>query len=80
MHQCFPLQWQVDLRHIDQKGEDNNIELGMDLQEYYISTEWDVMRANAIRNEKFYPCCAEPFQDIHFYLGRVDQCNIIFSH
>merc|ERR1719460_2485606 len=41
----------------------------MDLQEYYISTEWDVMRANAIRNEKFYPCCAEPFQDIHFYLA-----------
>ena len=60
---------QIDLRHIDQKGENNHIELGMDLQEYYISTEWDVMRANAIRNEKFYPCCAEPFQDIHFYLG-----------
>ena len=50
----------------------------MDLQEYYISTEWDVMRANAIRNEKFYPCCAEPFQDIHFYLGCVHQCNMIF--
>ena len=41
----------------------------MDLQEYYISTEWDVMSAHAIRNEKYYPCCKEPYFDIIFYLG-----------
>jgi nicotinic acetylcholine receptor len=44
------------------------IELGMDLQEYYISTEWDVLQAHAVRNEKYYPCCAEPYPDIIFYL------------
>ena len=42
--------------------------MGMDLQEYYISTEWDVMTASAERNEKYYPCCEEPYPDIIFYL------------
>ncbi len=59
--------YMVDLRHINQKGS-NIIELGMDLQEYYISTEWDVMQAHAVRNEKYYPCCEEPYPDIIFYL------------
>ena len=40
----------------------------MDLQEYYISTEWDVMTVPAVRNEKYYPCCEEPYPDIFFYL------------
>ncbi len=42
--------------------------MGMDLQEYYISTEWDVMTAEAKRNEKYYPCCEEPYPDIMFFL------------
>ena len=42
--------------------------MGMDLQEYYISTEWDVMLVPAIRNEKYYPCCEEPYPDIIFYV------------
>merc|ERR1712158_142923 len=41
----------------------------MDLQEYYISTEWDVMTVPAVRNEKYYPCCEEPYPDIIFYLA-----------
>ena len=41
----------------------------MDLQEYYISTEWDVMKVPAVRNEKYYPCCEEPYPDIIFYLA-----------
>ena len=40
--------------------------MGMDLQEYYISTEWDVMKVPAVRNEKYYPCCEEPYLDITF--------------
>ena len=60
---------QVDLRHLSQKGNNNNVRLGMDLQEYYISTEWDVMSVPAIRNEKYYPCCEEPYIDITFTVG-----------
>lgn len=29
----------------------------MDLRDFYISTEWDVMEVPAVRNEKYYPCC-----------------------
>merc|ERR550539_1852917 len=61
--------YMVDLRHLSQKGNNNNVRLGMDLQEYYISTEWDVMSVPAIRNEKYYPCCEEPYIDITFTLG-----------
>ncbi len=53
--------YMVDLRHINQKGGNNHIEMGMDLQEYYISTEWDIMTVPAVRNEKYYPCCEEPY-------------------
>jgi len=60
--------YMVDLRHINQRGGTNRIEMGMDLQEYYISTEWDIMTAPAVRNEKYYPCCEEPYPDIIFYL------------
>ncbi|TRY66949.1 hypothetical protein TCAL_04353 [Tigriopus californicus] len=59
---------EVDLRHINQKKGTNTIPLGMDLQEYYISTEWDLMQAWAVRHEKYYPCCEEPYTDIFFHL------------
>ena len=35
----------------------NNIPVAMDLRDFYISTEWDVMAVPAVRNEKFYTCC-----------------------
>eukprot|EP00095_Tigriopus_kingsejongensis_P011514 maker-scaffold33_size549341-snap-gene-0.15 protein:Tk11514 transcript:maker-scaffold33_size549341-snap-gene-0.15-mRNA-1 annotation:"nicotinic acetylcholine receptor subunit alpha1" len=60
--------YMVDLRHINQKKGTNRIEMGMDLQEYYISTEWDLMDTWAVRNEKYYPCCEEPYPDIFFNL------------
>lgn len=40
--------------------------MGIDLSEYYISVEWDIMRVPATRNEKFYSCCEEPYPDIIF--------------
>ena len=43
--------------------------VGIDLQEYYISTEWDIMDVAAVRTEKYYPCCEEPYPDIYFYLS-----------
>jgi len=62
----------LDLRHMNQVPESNNIPVAMDLRDFYISTEWDVMEVPAIRNEKFYPCCEEPYLDIVFriYLRR----------
>jgi len=40
--------------------------MGIDLQDYYLSVEWDIMRVPAVRNEKFYSCCEEPYPDIIF--------------
>ncbi|CAH1797211.1 unnamed protein product [Owenia fusiformis] len=63
--------YQVDLIHVGQrlknKGKDNAlIERGVDLRDYYRSVEWDLLSAPARRNEKFYPCCVEPYPDITF--------------
>merc|ERR1711936_697483 len=44
------------------------IGVAMDLRDFYISTEWDVMEVPAQRNEKYYPCCEEPYPDIVFSL------------
>ena len=42
---------------MNQAPTDNNIPVAMDLRDFYISTEWDVMAVPAVRNEKFYTCC-----------------------
>ncbi|CAL1286406.1 unnamed protein product [Larinioides sclopetarius] len=38
----------------------------VDLSEFYLSVEWDIMAAPATRNEKYYSCCMEPYPDITF--------------
>jgi nicotinic acetylcholine receptor len=59
---------QVDLRHLLQSEDSNEIDVGIDLTDYYISVEWDILRVPAVRNEKFYICCEEPYPDIMFYI------------
>ncbi|XP_046430728.1 LOW QUALITY PROTEIN: nicotinic acetylcholine receptor alpha1 [Neodiprion pinetum] len=58
----------VDLRHLQQSEDSNDIDLGIDLTDYYISVEWDIIKVPAVRNEKFYICCEEPYPDIMFYI------------
>nr|AFJ04794.1 nicotinic acetylcholine receptor alpha2 subunit [Periplaneta americana] len=58
--------FQIDLKHINQKFDDNKVEVGIDLREYYPSVEWDILGVPAERHEKYYPCCAEPYPDIFF--------------
>lgn len=56
------------MRHLGQSQDSDNtrIDVGIDLQDYYISVEWDIMQVPAVRNEKFYSCCEEPYPDIIF--------------
>ena len=54
-------------------SEPNNISapvvVGMDLTEYYLNVEWDILRVPAERRVKKYPCCPEPYPGkIYFYL------------
>merc|ERR1719500_2685433 len=58
----------LDLRHMNQLPTNNSIGVAVDLRDFYISTEWDVMEVPAQRNEKYYPCCEEPYPDIVFTL------------
>ncbi|KAM7311621.1 acetylcholine receptor subunit alpha-like 1 [Ixodes scapularis] len=56
----------VDLKHKHQRDDSNEIAVGIDLSEFYLSVEWDIMAVPARRKEKFYSCCEEPFPDITF--------------
>ncbi|XP_031627542.1 acetylcholine receptor subunit alpha-like isoform X2 [Contarinia nasturtii] len=58
--------FQVDLRHNDELNGTNVVEVGVDLTEFYQSVEWDILEVPAVRNEKFYTCCDEPYLDITF--------------
>jgi nicotinic acetylcholine receptor len=58
--------FQVDLRHIDEENNRAEVEIGVDLTEFYMSVEWDILEVPAIRNVKYYTCCDEPYLDITF--------------
>lgn len=40
---------QVDLRHVDEKEGTNVVERGVDLTEFYMSVEWDILEVPAVR-------------------------------
>lgn len=69
---------QIDLKHLDQHEGTDLVQLGIDLAEYYPSVEWDIMGVPAQRNEKFYPCCVEPYPGkTTLSTGRVDLLEIL---
>ena len=53
-------------------SEPNNVSApvvyGMDLSEYYLNVEWDILRVPAERRVKKYPCCPEPYPGKIFYV------------
>lgn len=61
--------FKVDLRHKDEVEGTNLVQIGIDLSEFYLSVEWDILDVPAIRNEKFYTCCEEPYIDITFNIS-----------
>lgn len=40
----------MDLRHIDEKKNNPIVEIGVDLTEFYVSVEWDILAVPAIRS------------------------------
>ncbi|KAH8360040.1 hypothetical protein KR093_010255, partial [Drosophila rubida] len=59
---------QVDLKHLDQVPGSNLVQVGIDLTEFYLSVEWDILEVPATKNEEYYPDTLEPFSDITFKL------------
>ncbi len=45
------------------------VRIGIDLQEYYPSVEWDIMDVPAEAHKKYYSCCPEPYPGKYFFLG-----------
>ena len=39
---------QVDLRHMSQTPDSDTIDVGIDLQDYYLSVEWDIMKVRKL--------------------------------
>ena len=64
----YLITYQIDLKHLDAEPGNNSVEIGIDLMEYYPSVEWDIMAVPAVRNEKYYPCCVEPYPGICCFL------------
>ncbi|XP_057378021.1 acetylcholine receptor subunit alpha-L1-like isoform X1 [Daphnia carinata] len=56
---------QMDLKHLHSPDE-NLVEIGMNLKDYYPSGEWDILDVPAERHAKKYDCCPEFFADIFF--------------
>lgn len=40
---------QVDLRHMDERAGSNVVDVGVDLSEFYMSVEWDILDVPAVR-------------------------------
>ncbi|CAG7732793.1 unnamed protein product, partial [Allacma fusca] len=57
----WKLKIEVDLQHMDQSSGSNLVQIGIDLKEFYLSVEWDILEVPARRNEEYYPCCQEPY-------------------
>ena len=45
---------QLDLKHVDQVRGSNIVNIGIDLSEFYLSVEWDILEVPATRNEEYY--------------------------
>ena len=55
------LLFQVDVIHLNAIPGNQTVAYGMDLSEYYLNVEWDILRVPAVRHVKKYPCCPEPY-------------------
>ncbi|GIY72878.1 acetylcholine receptor subunit alpha-like 1 [Caerostris darwini] len=58
--------YQVDLKHLKEIQNNDTVPIGMDLSEFYLSVEWDIMAVPAQRRVRHYTCCMEPYPDITF--------------
>jgi hypothetical protein len=66
----------LDLKHIDQVRGSNIVNVGMDLTEFYLSVEWDILEVPATRNEEYY--LPQESQSKHTTL--VSQLLMVHSH
>lgn len=62
--------------HVQVPGS-NLVQVGIDLSEFYLSVEWDILEVPATKNEEYYPDTLEPFSgELHsrFFLSVFYSC------
>lgn len=57
---------EVDLRHVLQAEGTKHVPVGIDMSEFYMSVEWDILLVPVTYNEEYYDCCPEPYPDLTF--------------
>ncbi|KAM3720845.1 Acetylcholine receptor [Dirofilaria immitis] len=60
-HNGFALDLQID-------SDDSNSAHQMDISDYVLNGEWDLIATPAVRNVKHFVCCPEPYPTITFYM------------
>lgn len=55
----------------------NLVQVGIDLSEFYLSVEWDILEVPATKNEEYYPDTLEPFSGelLHSFCGWLVICK-----
>ncbi|CAK5098814.1 unnamed protein product [Meloidogyne enterolobii] len=62
-------QWETVFRKKNSKYQSFQVWVvddGIDLNDYYPSVEWDILRVPGKRHQKKYPCCISPFIDLTY--------------
>lgn len=44
------------------------MQIGIDLSEFYLSVEWDILEVPATKNEEYYPDTLEPFSGEYIHM------------
>ncbi|KAI8424353.1 hypothetical protein MSG28_002892, partial [Choristoneura fumiferana] len=58
--------FKVDLRHMDEQAGSNIVSVGVDLSEFYMSVEWDILEVPAVRLVRHERANLMPYLDITF--------------
>lgn len=56
----------LDLIHLAEVNGTDLIEVGIDLSEFYLNVEWDIMKVPALRKVIKYTCCPQVYIDITY--------------
>ena len=70
---------QVDLRHIDEDLGRPEVEIGVDLTEFYMSVEWDILEVPAIRNVKYVRHFSETYHPFPDYISHLRVVSCVAS-
>jgi nicotinic acetylcholine receptor len=72
--------FQVDLIHKDAEVGNDTVPDGIDLSEYYLNFEWDILSVPAERHVKTYPCCPEPYPGMQRQITRSEALDSVLLH